>query len=241
MLGGGGLGVEILGPDAEGDCLPRVTAQRLLVGVEQGQADRWKVDGFQARRAAEAGIEQIHRRTGEKACNEGVDRMAVDLQRRPDLDDPAVAHDADPLAHGHRLDLVMRDMDDGLAQHAVKLDQLRAHRCAQLGIQVGERLVEEERHGVSDQRAAQCDSLLLPAAQLSRAAFQQVPDAEHVRRRRDAAIDFLARELAQLEAEGEVSRDAHMRIKRVVLEDDRKVALRWIDIVDRGAVDPDLA
>ena len=100
------------------------------------------------------------------------------------------------LAHRHRLDLVMRDMHDGLAQHAVKLDQFRAHRGAQLGIQIGERLVEQERRGIADQGAAQRDPLLLTAAQLPRSAFQQVADPEDLCRRRDAAIDFVAWHLA---------------------------------------------
>ena len=98
MVGGGGMDVEILGPDAQRDRLSAMTAQRLLVGCKQRQAGRRQFDGIQTRRAAEPGIEQVHRRAREKACDEGVDRVAVDFQRRPDLDDPAIAHDADPLA-----------------------------------------------------------------------------------------------------------------------------------------------
>src|SRR3712207_7408771 len=40
----------------------------------------------------------------------------------------AVPHERDACAHGHRLDLVMGDVDEGSANLPVELDDLRTHR-----------------------------------------------------------------------------------------------------------------
>lgn len=63
--------------------------------------------------------------------------MAVDFQRCPHLHDASVAHDAHALAHGHGFDLIMGDVNDGFAELVVNLNELGAHGCAQLGVQIG--------------------------------------------------------------------------------------------------------
>ena len=104
-----------------------------------------------------------------KPATKVVGRVAVDLHRRADLHDAAVVHDADPLAHGHGLDLVVGDVDDGAAEPPVQLDQLGAHAAAQLGVEVGERLVEQVGDRVADQRAAERHPLALAAGELGAA------------------------------------------------------------------------
>ena len=52
-------------------------------------------------------------------------------------------HDA--VGERHRLDLVVGDVDHGLAEPLVQPLDLGAHLVAQLGIEVGERLVEQEQ------------------------------------------------------------------------------------------------
>ena len=53
-------------------------------------------------------------------------------------------HHRDPRRHGHRLDLVVGDVDDGLPELVVQLLDLEPHLGAQLGVEVGQRLVEQE-------------------------------------------------------------------------------------------------
>src|SRR5262249_51806654 len=53
----------------------------------------------------------------------------------------------------HRLDLVVGDVDRRHLQPVVQPRQLRAHRRAQLGVQVRQRLVEQERLRLPPQRA----------------------------------------------------------------------------------------
>ena len=106
--------------------------------------------------------------TREEPRDEGVHRPAVDFEGRTGLDDPPVAHDADALAHGHRLDLVVGDVQDGASEPPVDLDELGAHRGAELRVQVGERLVEQEGDGVAHERTAERHPLLLAAGLSSR-------------------------------------------------------------------------
>ena len=80
---------------------------------------------------------EVHRRAREETRDEGVRRIAIDLERRPDLLDPALAQDADPLAHGHGFDLVVGHVHDGPAEAAVQLHQLKPHVVAELRIEIG--------------------------------------------------------------------------------------------------------
>ena len=69
----------------------------------------------------------------------------------------------------HRLDLVVGDVDDGLAEALVQLLDLDAHLDAQLGVEVGQRLVEQEHVRLAHQRPADGDALALAAGELARA------------------------------------------------------------------------
>ena len=62
-----------------------------------------------------------------------------------DLLDRAAAHDHHPVAEGHRLGLVVGDVDGGGAELLLQPGHHRAHLHPQLGVQVGQRLVHEER------------------------------------------------------------------------------------------------
>jgi hypothetical protein len=67
------------------------------------------------------------------------------------------------VGHAHGLGLVVRDVDDGELQPLLQLAQLAAHLLAQLGVQVGQRLVHQAHRRLRHQRACQRHALLLPA------------------------------------------------------------------------------
>ena len=83
------------------------------------------------------------------------ERPREDLARRADLDDAAVHEDGDAVGERHRLFLVVRDVDGGDAERALQLAQLEARLEAQLGVEVGERLVEQEQARLAHDRARQ--------------------------------------------------------------------------------------
>ena len=96
-----------------------------------------------------------------KACHEGVGRPAVDFERLPDLHHPAAVHDADARPHGHRLDLVVRDIDHRGAEPSMQRRDLAARRHAQRRIEIGQRLVEQEHFWIAHDRAPQRHALAL--------------------------------------------------------------------------------
>ena len=77
---------------------------------------------------------------------------------------PAVHHHH-LVGQRHRLDLVVGDVDHRRAEPVVKVGELRPHAHAQLGVEVGERLVEEQRIGIDHHRASESDALLLAAGE----------------------------------------------------------------------------
>ena len=112
---------------------------------------------------------------------------------------------------------------------------------AQLGVEVGERLVHQEDGRLADDRPAERDALALAAGQLLRLAVEQLVELDGRRGLLDPALDLGLGHLAQLEAEREVVADGHVRVERVALEDHRDVAILGRDVVDDAVADPQRA
>ena len=96
----------------------------------------------------------------------------VQLAGRADLLHDPAAHDHDPVAEGHGLGLVVGDVDGRGAEALLQPRHLGAHLDAQLGVEVGQRLVHEERRRVADDRAAHGDPLALAAGEVGRLAVE---------------------------------------------------------------------
>ena len=122
--------------------------------------------------AARDAADQVHRRRADELGDEQVRRPVVELERRPDLLDAPGVHHHDLVGHRHRLDLVVGDEDRRRLQPLVQLLDLRAHLHAELGVEVGERLVEQEHLRVAHDRAAHRHPLPLPARELPRIALE---------------------------------------------------------------------
>ena len=142
-----------------------------LARRRRGQRQQLAAGGEAA--AVGAAAHQVHRRRADEAGDEGRRRLVVDLVGRADLLDAAGVHDDHPLGQRHRLDLVVGDVERGRAQLAVQLLDLEPHLRAQLGVEVGERLVEQEHRGLAHDRAAHRDALALAAGELARLALEK--------------------------------------------------------------------
>ncbi len=92
----------------------------------------------------------------------------------PDLLDQSVAHDDDAVGERHRLDLIVGDVNDGRWHARMQELDLGAHLRAQLGVEIGERLVEQKHLGFAHDGAAHRDALALPARELRGPPFQQI-------------------------------------------------------------------
>ena len=184
-------------------------------------------------------LDYVHRRRADEARDEQIGRPLVDLVRRADLLDDAAVHHGDPRRHGHRLDLVVGDVDDGLLEVVVELLDLEAHLGAQLGVEVRQRLVEQEHVDILDQRAADGDALALAAGELRRAAVEQRLDLQELRCPGDAPLDLGAVEPLRRQPELQVSAHRLGRIERIGLEHHGEAAILGIEIGDVAAADGD--
>ncbi len=149
-------------------------------------------------------------------------------------------HD-DLVGHGHGFDLVMRHIDRGRADALMHGLDLAAHLHAQLGVEVGERLVEEEDLRIAHQGSADGNTLALTAGELARVAIQQLLQSKNAGglvylRLRHGGIDLL-----ELQGKAHILGDCHMRIECVVLKDHGDIAVTGRQVADLARADMDFA
>src|ERR1044071_5309362 len=166
--------------------------------------------------ARHAAVEE--HRMADEAGDEGMQRPIVDLVRRAVLENLAAFHHDHRVGNRERLVLIVGHVKRADADFLDQLLELHAHFFTQLGVQVAERLVEQNQPRLQREAARQRDPLLLAAAQLGRIALIAPLQANQIQRRHHSALDFILRLFAQLEAEGDVFENRHVRPQRVVLK-----------------------
>ena len=92
-----------------------------------------------------------------------------------------------------------RNVNGGDADLLLDAADLRAHRDAQLGVQVGERLVEEQNARLNDERAGERHTLLLTAGELVGHAALHTGELHEIKDLHHALADLFLRHVAQLE------------------------------------------
>ena len=227
--------------------MPRITRRPLRAASAGASAaptvklEAFGLDRYGASFAAHGDVDEIHRRRADEARDELVGGLAVNLQRGADLLNPAVAHDHDAVAERHGLDLVVgheHGRGRNLRMEALDLD---AHLGAQLGIQVRQRLVEQEHLRIAHDAPAERHPLLLAAGQLLRLALQQFVQPEHAGGAVDRRLDLGFRRFLVAQAESQIVVDAHMLVERVVLKHHGDVAVARRQMVDHPVADADVA
>ena len=168
-------------------------------------------------------------------------RPIIEVERRADLLDHAVAHDNDAVGHRHRLDLVVRHVDRGCLQPLVQLLDFAAHLHAQLGVEIRQRFVEEKHLRIAHNRPPHRDPLTLAAGELARIAREQGCNVKDPRGAPHPGLDLRPWSAPQLQSEAHVLRHGLVRIERIVLKDHRNVSVFRREIVDDPLPDPDLS
>ena len=138
--------------------------------------------------------------------------------------DPAVEHHRDPVGDHHRLSLVVGDVDSGDSNLLLQRANIEAHFLSELGVEVGQRLVEQQDVGDDDERPRERSALLLATRKLARVASFEARELDFGERGRHPRPDSQRRLFAHLEAEGHVLRYRHVGEQRVVLENHPDVA-----------------
>ena len=159
--------MDVLGTDAHVDFLADVVLIREL-GQLAGRDDDLVVSedgGHVVAFLDQLDGEEVHLRAADEAGDEQVGGIVVQVLGSIDLLHKAVLHNHDAGRHGHGLGLVVGHVDEGGLQALMQLGDLGTHGNAQLGVQVGQRLVEEEDLRLTDNGTAQSNALALAAGQ----------------------------------------------------------------------------
>ena len=96
--------------------------------------------------------------------------------------------------------------------------ELPAHALAQLGVEIRQRLVQQQDRGLHHQAPGQRHPLLLAAAQLARIARVEPGQVDQLQHARDPGANLRARDAPHIQAEGDVVVHALVGPHRVVLE-----------------------
>ena len=171
-------------------------------------------------------IDNVHRRRADEAGGKGRHRVFIELAGRPALLDMAFAHQDDAVGHAHGLGLVMGDKNHGDAQPPLQRADFIAHFRAQLGVEVGQRFIEQADGSLGNQRAPQRHPLLLPAGELIRAAFQQRREAQKILDSGQPFLLLVFRHAPDREAEQDVFRHIQMGKQGIGLEHHRQAPFR---------------
>jgi hypothetical protein len=162
-------------------------------------------------------------RAPDEAGHEAITRALVQIALGADLLDGAGRHHHEAVGHRERLVLVVRDHHGRQAERALELADLDTDFLAQLRVEVRQRLVEQERIGLDDQRPRQRDPLLLAARELARQSVAEPLEAHQLERTRDFLADHRVGELAHFQAERDVLGGGEVGKERVALEDEPRV------------------
>ena len=135
----------------------------------------------------------------------------------------------------------MGNVDHGRVKSFVQRADLGTHLHAQLGVEIAQWLIEEKHLGFAHNGAPDSDALLLATRKFRRPPIEKLLNPEHIRGVFDAPQDFFLRHLSDLEIQGHVLIDAHVRIERVVLENHRYVAIPRVYVVHAAAINEDFA
>ena len=230
----------MLRPDAEDGVRTCRQPVATFVGAERhrvaGEAEHLAVVGLFDRARNE-----VHRWRADETGDEQVGRPVEHGLRLGELLDFAALHDGDAVGQRQRLDLVVGDVDHGVTEVLVQPLDLDAQFRAQFGVEVGQRLVEQEHVDIAHQRPPDRNALALTAGQGRRLAVEKRFDLQDLGGSGDAFGDFRLGDAGHLQPEGEIAARRHLRIERIGLEHHGDAAVLRLLPGDVLSLDDDLA
>ena len=120
----------------------------------------------------------------------------------------------------------MRNVDHRCTQLLMQPRKLVPHPRTQVGVEIGQRLVEQQHLRPPHHRARDRDPLALPARQGTRPPVEQFRQIEHRRDLSDPLGDFALGHLRNLQRKRDILGSRQMRIERIGLEHHRQPPVR---------------
>ncbi|MCY1241441.1 hypothetical protein D9M72_543410 [compost metagenome] len=108
-------------------------------------------------------FDEIHAGRADEGGDEEIGGRLVKRDRVGCLLDTPLVHNDDAIGHGHGFHLVVGDVDGGRLKTPMQQFDFGAHFDAQLGVEVGQRLVEKKDIGLAHDRPTDRHALALAA------------------------------------------------------------------------------
>ena len=121
----------------------------------------------------------------------------------------------------------MRHVDGSRAALLADAPDFATHLNPQFGIQVAQRLVQQQEVGADHQSPGQRNPLLLTAGECIGLSISHACKPSHFNDFRHPVFDLFLGNLPHFEAEADVLRNGHMGPEGVALKDHADVALVW--------------
>src|ERR1039457_2851596 len=179
-------------------------------------------------------------RRAEKARHERARGAVIHLGRAAHLFDQSLAHDDELVPEGERLGLVVCHVHGREGERAQKTEKLRPEVLPELGVERGERFVEEENARPEREGARERHALLLAAGEPVDRPAPEVSHPDRLENLAGARHPLGFSHAARPEPERPVLEHREMRKERVTLENHPDVALLGGDVRDVPPVKEDL-
>ena len=168
---------------------PSGQRRRGRAGRRAPRADaRWPATSRPSRRLERR--QEVHARRADEVADEGVLRPVEQLRGAADLHRPAARHHHHLVGEGQRLDLVVRDVDQGELELLVDLLELAPQLPLEVRVDHRQRLVEQHRGDVlAHQAAAERDLLLGVGGEAGGALVELAAQLQHLGDLADAPRD----------------------------------------------------
>ena len=164
--------------------------------------------------------------------HESVFRLIIYIDRRADLLDAPFRHDDDGVGHAQRLLLIVRDEHERDAGGLLDVLELLLHVLAQLQVERGERLVEQQHARTAHECTRDGDALLLAAGQTRDVAPLKARELDERKHLVDLLLDLVARQLLLAQREGDIFKHVQVGEEGIALKDGVDVALVRRNVVD---------
>jgi hypothetical protein len=156
---------------------------------------------------------------------------------RGELFEAARTEDGNAIREFGGFGLIMRDVESGDFQLALKAPNGFAEIEPGERIKIGERLVEEKKFGPDEKSAPERDALLLAAGESLGLAVEQMGETEELGGLRKSGV----RRATKFGAEAEVIADGELGQKGRVLKSHADVAITWSGASNRDPIEFDIA
>ena len=165
-----------------------------------------------------------------------INRLVINIDRRPRLNNFTVIHNENPVAHSQGFLLVVRDKDKSNAQTLLQFPQLILHICTQLQIQSRQRLIQQNDPRLINDCPRDGYTLALTARQFANRTALKTFQLNHFQYFGNPLLNFFFINLAQTQRKGHIFKNIHMRKQCIGLKNRVDVSFISWNIIDADAI-----